>query len=869
MRTLFALFAAFALSLANAQQAIQPGDILVMLRPGASATHIATDLAVVDGRATHLRVVEELSAPMRVWLLHYDNAAIPEPVMLRAVQMHPATQLAQLNHIVKDRAVPNDTDYGNQWQHQNIDSEAAWDLTTGGVTALGDTIVVCIVENADLPHTDLIGNAWYNFNEVPNNGLDDDQNGYVDDFRGWNPGGGNDAVYGGSHGTQVAGMIGAKGDNGQGVAGANWNVKLMVVTRASITEASVMQSYTYPLVMRRMYNQTGGGKGAFVVATNASWGIDNADPADYPLWCAFYDTLGTAGILNCGATANNNVDIDQVGDMPTACSSDFMISVTATNTSDMRTFSGYGATTIDVGAPGDNVYTTNISGGYGSTSGTSFASPLTAGVIALICSAPCPSMAALMQGDPEAGALYVRQALFNGVEQVGNLPGNTVTGGRINAANSVQWVMNNCGSCPNPYNLIATNNGLGDATLGWSAVGTPTFNVQYRPVGGGAWTSFPGVINNALVVSGLSNCTEYEFQVEAACDSSTSGFAPSYTWTSEGCCTAPLSVSAAVNDATSATVNWSTVLVAGSYELHYRPTGSSTWTVLSGLTGTSTVINGLDSCTTYELEMSSSCNGSPSPWSGTTTFATPGCGACIDNLYCTSAGADATAEWIANVTIGTINNTSGSDGGYGDYTGESATLNIGQAHPISLDPDFSMFAYNEWFRVYIDLDHDGQFQVTDLVFDSGSGSSNTVTGSLTVPMTALPGPSRMRVVMKYNAAPVDGCEDNYAYGETEDYCVTLNSTVGVAELGDGSVVKAYPDPADRVLFLDVLGPLASGALQVDVLDNSGRLVMSRTIEQGRMTLSTAFLEEGLYVYQVKRQGSDVHRGKFIVYHGLY
>ncbi len=871
MKNLFlSLLVALGLSpVAHAQQAWLPGDILVMVKPGASATAIANDLSTVNGQPTQLRVVEELSAPMRIWHLHYDNASLPEPVVLRAVQAHPATQLAQLNHIVKDRVVPNDPDYTDQWHHQNIGSEAAWDLTTGGLTALGDSIVVCIIENADLPHPDLIGNAWYNFDEVPNNGQDDDANGYVDDFEGWNPAANNDNVYGGGHGTQVAGMIGGKGDNNLGVAGANWDVKLMVVTRQGVGEAQVIQSYTYPLVMRRLYNQTSGGKGAFVVATNASWGIDNADPTDYPLWCAMYDTLGTAGVLNCGATANNNVNVDVVGDMPTACSSDFMISVTATNVNDQRTFSGYGLTTIDVGAPGEDVYTTTMGGGYGSTSGTSFASPLTAGVIALICSSPCTSLAALMQGDPQAGALQVRQALFNGVEQVGNLPGQTVTGGRINAANSIQWVMNNCGSCPSPYNLAATNTSLGEANLSWSAVGSTTFNVQVRPVGGGAWTPYTGIQNTSLAINGFTDCTEYEFQVEAACDTTTSGFSQSFVWTSEGCCIAPVNVDATPNDATSATATWSNVLVAGTYDLRYRVEGSSSWTTLTGLTGSSTVISGLDSCTAYELEMSSSCNGSPSPWGTTITFTTPGCGACIDNSYCPSVSDDATAEWIANVTVGTIDNTSGSDDGYGDYTGQSTILDIGQSYPISLEPDFAAFPYNEFWRVYIDLDHDGQFTTSDLVFNGGTGTTTTETGMLTVPATALPGPTRMRVVMKYNAAPVDGCEDGYAYGETEDYCVTLNSTVGVDDLANSTSIKVFPDPADRDIFFDITGPAANGTLTIDVLDNSGRIVARKAVQQGRATITTAWLEEGLYIYSVKRGDQELQRGKFIVLHGLY
>ena len=247
-----------------------PGDILLMLEPGASARSVVNDLAFINGQPTGLRVVKEVSAPMRAWLLHYDNPALRQAEVMRQVGRHPGVTFAQNNHVVKDRAVPNDPQYGQQWQHQNIDSEAAWDITTGGLTATGDTIVVCIIENADLPHPDLVANAWYNHQEIASNSIDDDGNGYVDDFQGWNPGGNNDDVYGGGHGTQVAGMIGAVGDNGSQVAGANWDVKMMVVTRDGIGEAAVVESYTYPLVMRRRYNETNGAEGAFVVATNAS-----------------------------------------------------------------------------------------------------------------------------------------------------------------------------------------------------------------------------------------------------------------------------------------------------------------------------------------------------------------------------------------------------------------------------------------------------------------------------------------------------------------------------------------------------------------------------------------------------------------------
>ncbi|HOY30215.1 MAG TPA: S8 family serine peptidase [Flavobacteriales bacterium] len=434
------VFLSVALSLfllrpaAQAQAVAIPGDLLIMLAPGADAEKVADDLATINGQPTGMQVVRLVSRPMRTWLLRFDPSRAAQFEMLRAARSHKGVRLAQNNHHLELREIPNDSDYGDQWHHQNINSEGAWDISTGGLTADGDTIVVCIIENSDLPHPDLIANAWYNHQEIPNNDVDDDLNGYVDDFRGWNPNSETDQVYGGSHGTQVAGMIGATGNNELGVVGANWAVKMMVVFNSGANDAGVLASHSYPLTMRRLYNETNGTNGAFVVATNASWGINGGQPADAPIWCAMYDSLGAEGVLNCGATANNAVDVDEVGDLPTACPSDFMISVTATDINDERTFSAYGLTTIDVGAPGDDVYTTNINGGYGTTSGTSFASPLTAGVVGLLYSAPCASMMTLVKADPEQGALYIRDMLFDGVDQVGNLPGQTVTGGRINAA---------------------------------------------------------------------------------------------------------------------------------------------------------------------------------------------------------------------------------------------------------------------------------------------------------------------------------------------------------------------------------------------------------------------------------------------------
>lgn len=426
-----------------------PGELIVMFYENVKPEAVVRQFAHTRSGSTGIKHNTVLSELSNIHLFSFDEAAVNGDQLLRNIRGVRYVRAAQFNHFVEERSTaPNDPQFGSQWHHDNIDSELAWDITTGGTTANGDDIVVAVIESANYNHNDLIDNHWVNTAEIPGNGIDDDGNGFTDDYNGWNPGGNNDNVCCGGHGTAVSGMIGAKGNNGIGGSGVNWDVQIMNVTVGSLTESNVIASYNYPYTMRNLYNTTGGAEGAFVVATNASWGIDNANPANYPVWCNYYDDLGAVGILNCGATANNNVNIDQVGDMPTGCGSDYMVAVTATNSSDTRTFSGYGLNTIDLAAPGASVLLPSGSSGYSSTNGTSFASPCVAGGIGLVYSAPCETLAGLALADPQAAADAVRGYIYDGVDQTAQLLTETVTGGRLNVFNAVNNALDDCGPPP-------------------------------------------------------------------------------------------------------------------------------------------------------------------------------------------------------------------------------------------------------------------------------------------------------------------------------------------------------------------------------------------------------------------------------------
>lgn len=380
---------------------------------------------------------------------------VNEAMAQAAVQHFAWLNGLQPNYVYHHSLVPNDAGYPFQWGHNNtglefpdsgtgqpaagvigadIDAEQAWNITTGS-----DRVVIAVIDTGvEITHPDLAANIWTNPLEIPGNGVDDDGNGFIDDVNGWDFASNEPAGQDNNptdpptqgHGTAVAGVIAAVGGNGLGVAGVMWNASILPIKifpeEGGATSFSILQAQEYITILRRDF-------GVNIVASNNSYGNIRPDAAgefDSAEEVAIQQATN-AGILFVAAAGNdaNNND-GPIFAYPAGYPNPDIISVAATNNRDrLASFSNYGLTSVDVGAPGEQVLTTAVGGGYQYINGTSFASPYTAGVIGLLASV-----------NRFATNDQLKAALYGGVDVVESLVGRTVTGGRINAFRSLQLI---------------------------------------------------------------------------------------------------------------------------------------------------------------------------------------------------------------------------------------------------------------------------------------------------------------------------------------------------------------------------------------------------------------------------------------------
>lgn len=454
MRTIFmgiGLVVALMAGNANAQRSNQEkyvkNELLVRFSRGTQSR-----AAVAAKRTMNSAVLETLGD------LGWQRIRLPEGLSVdNAIEQYSkldGVEVVQPNYYYQLQVNPNDAMFGSLWGMTRISAPAAWDLTTGSSTV----VVANIDTGSRYTHQDLAANMWTNPGEINGNSLDDDGNGFIDDVYGYdfrfNDGNPLDEH---GHGTHTSGTIGAVGNNLLGVAGVNWNVRIMTIkiysaSGTDTTSAMLISAYNYVRLMKE--------RGVNIRVTNNSYGGCNEACGYDQATKDALDAMGSAGILNVFAAGNNGTDNDTSPFYPASYTSPSVLSVGGTDQNDNRIYN-FGANSVDLAAPATGILSTTwgSDSSYGNSSGTSMATPHVAGAAALLSAL-----------NPNLSVASLKATLMNSVDVVAALNGMNKTGGRLN----VDRALRNQTACTFPTTLtVPTKGGVFTLNL------TPGVNCDY------------------------------------------------------------------------------------------------------------------------------------------------------------------------------------------------------------------------------------------------------------------------------------------------------------------------------------------------------------------------------------------------------
>ena len=446
------------------QQAMVADHVVVKLRNGARIETLVQRFPQLDPQ------VRRRLPASGLWLLSFrepDLDTVPRAIaeLRKATDLVQAVQADFIAHI---SATPNDASYSSLWGLHNtgqsggtadvdIDAPEAWNITKGSRSVL----VGVIDTGLNYTHPDLAANVWTNPNEIAGNGIDDDSNGYIDDIRGWDfVSNDNDPADDHGHGTHCSGTIGAVGNNGTGVVGVNWLVSIVGLKFLNASGSGANSDATEAIAYATSIG---------VTLTSNSWGGGGYDV----LMEAAIEDANDAGILFVAAAGNETNNNDSNANYPAGFPNDNVISVAAiTRSGGLATFSNYGATTVDLGAPGQDILSTTLGTGYATLSGTSMATPHVSGACAL-----------LKAYRPTLTHAEIKSMILGNTVALASLSGKCATGGLLNlnasldAANDLSIT---------PADVFAAEGALGGAAV--SPV-SRIYSVTNRGTSSANWTS--------------------------------------------------------------------------------------------------------------------------------------------------------------------------------------------------------------------------------------------------------------------------------------------------------------------------------------------------------------------------------------------
>jgi thermitase len=408
-----------------------PGEMLVQFKGGTGDIAKSQALARINGEEMEVVVPEDRSSSEHgpLVLVRYQPD-LPLAAAMASLQEDPRVEFVERNWIYTRQETSNDPSftngslygmYGPSTSPANQFGSNAARAWASGIIGSANVYVGVIDEGIQFTHPDLAGQIWTNPFD-PQNGIDDDGNGFTDDIHGWDFASNNNSIYDGGqsgnrddHGTHVSGTIGARGGNGTGVVGVNWRVTIIsakFLGTSGGTTANAVRAVDYITNLKLRH-------GLNIVATNNSWGGGGFSQS---LQSAIA-RANQANILFVAAAGNAGRNNDTTPNYPSNYTNANVIAVASiTSTGARSSFSNFGASTVDIGAPGSGIISTTAFNLYSNFSGTSMATPHVTGAVALYASV-----------NPGASAAQIKNAILSSAVPTASLAGRCVTGGRLDA----------------------------------------------------------------------------------------------------------------------------------------------------------------------------------------------------------------------------------------------------------------------------------------------------------------------------------------------------------------------------------------------------------------------------------------------------
>jgi GEVED domain/Fibronectin type III domain/Secretion system C-terminal sorting domain/Photosynthesis system II assembly factor YCF48 len=423
--------------------------------------------------------------------------------------------------------------------------------------------------------------------------------------------------------------------------------------------------------------------------------------------------------------------------------------------------------------------------------------------------------------------------------------------------------------CNAPTGLTTSNITTNSAVLNWQAVsGVVNYTVEYRTANGN-WILANTTTSTSYALPALQSSTTYEWRVRSNCSATNSSTYVQSQFTTLSIivgCSTPTSITVSNVQSNSATINWTAVTGGSSYNLQYRKLNDVNWITITNITNPFYTITNLLNNTTYQYRIATVCGSNTSSYSSIQQFTSA----------CTSSGIN-TNEWISYFSMGAITRTSGADMGGYIATGMQTNLTIGSTNIVQVRAGYANGNLKDNFAIYMDLDRNGDFNgANERIFGlSLINNSNLRTYNVTVPATALPGLTAMRIILLRQAAGITviPCLTGYP-GETEDYVVNLTLPNGVPStsvtdytniISNKKALLVTPNPASTNLSFTWNNQTERYSYLL--IDANGKTILTGNgTKNNRNNLTVTKLVSGTYYIKVFTTKGDFEIKKVVIHH---